>query len=260
MNSPTEGAFVKVTITDPDVAVRIDGVEVKKIGYLDNKVAESWRLEDYRSTEEINLEVGAFYLTLLPYWRRIDPLPVWFRLENTGTTQLLVESVLTEGGTAFKNVATLKSGRGINIAGCYKIEYRCAVFSLVELSVVYIDGVREKRKESLASAGIRRIGDLVGKEALELSKVVGISTLKLAELIRKAEMACAVEVSRSNYESIGDERIVNLLNTPVSTLVRKTGRTKEEIEELMDKLGDLTVAIDTKYLKRLSLEDLFKWD
>lgn len=260
MSDSKEGAFVKATITDPDVAVRIDGVHIKKVCCADDKVVKEWRLEDYKSTEEVNLENGEFYLTILPYWRQVDPLPVWFQLENTGTTKLLVESVLTEGKPAFKNVSTLKSGQSISIAGCYKILYRCAVFSLGELSVLFINRIGKIIKDKLVSEGILKIGDLTGKEAVELSKATGINTIRLAEFVRKAEIACAIKVNGDDYESIGDERIVNLLNTPVSTLVRKTGRTKEEIEELMDKLGDLAVAIDAKYLRKLSLEDLFEWD
>lgn len=251
---------VKVTITDPDVAVRIDGIEVKKIRYIDDKPARVWRLEDYQSTEEVDLENGEFHLTILPYWRLVDPLPVWFQLENTGTSKLLVESVLTEGKPAFKNVSTLKSGRSMSIAGCYKILYRCAVFSLEELSILFVNGIGRTIRDKLASAGILKIGDLVEKEAVELSKVTGINIVRAAEFIRKAEIACAVRVSGDDYESVGDERIVTLLNTPVSALVRKTGRTKEEIDGLMDKLGDLALAIDAKYLKKLSLEDLFEWD
>ncbi|MDI6655095.1 MAG: hypothetical protein QME59_04340, partial [Candidatus Hydrothermarchaeota archaeon] len=161
---------------------------------------------------------------------------------------------------AFKNVSTLKSGKSINIAGCYRILYRCAVFSLEELSILFINRIGRVIRNKLTSVGILKIGDLAGKEALELSKATGINVIRMAEFIRKAEIACAVRVRGDEYESIGDERIVNLLNTPVSTLAKKTGRTKEEIEELMDRLGDLAVAIDAKYLKKLSLEDLFEWD
>ncbi len=260
MSDPKEGAFVKVTIVDPDVAVRIDGIDMKKIRCADDRVVDKWWLEDYKSTGEVNLENGEFYLTIRPYWREVDPLPVWFQLENIGTTKLLVESVLTEGKPAFKNVSTLKSDKSISIAGCYKILYRCAVFSLEELSVLFINRIGKIIKDKLVSVGILKIGDLSGKETVELSKATGINVIRLAEFVRKAEIACAVKVSGDDYESIGNERIVDLLNTPVSTLVRKTGRTKEEIEELMDKLGDLAVAIDAKYLRKLSLEDLFEWD
>ncbi len=260
MSDSKEGAFVNVTITDPDVAVRIDGIDVKKMRYTDDKPVKRWWLEDYKSTEEVDLENGEFYLTILPYWRQVDPLPVWLQLENTGTTKLLVESVLTEGRPAFKNVSTLKSGKSINIAGCYKILYRCAVFSLEELSILFINRIGRTIRDRLASAGILKIGDLAGKEALELSSATGINTVRLAEFIRKAEIACTVRVNGDEYEIIGDERTVNLLNTPVSTLREKTGKTKEEIEELMDKLGNLAVAIDAKYLEKLSLEDLFEWD
>lgn len=85
----------RIRIVDPDVVDRV-GVEKRKTKD-DGVVGKIWRLGNYQSTDDIDLEDGKFYLRLWPYFEIVDPLPVWFQLENTGTTKLLVESVLTEG-------------------------------------------------------------------------------------------------------------------------------------------------------------------
>lgn len=250
--------FVKVTITDPDIAVRIDGVHVRKIRSVDNREVERWDLEDYRS-KEIDLKNGKFYLSLLPYWRQIDPLPVWFRTDNEGTTNLLVKCILTEGKPGFKHVTTLKGGKGVNIAGCYKIEYRVLRHSLRNLSILFVDGIGRRYMDKIVkSTGIMDIGNLAGKDALNLSKTTGIRVTKLAELIRKAEIACAIRVNEDDYETISDKRIIELLNSSVDDLASRTNISKEKIEALMDTLGDLVVAIDDRYIRKLALVDLFE--
>ncbi len=131
----SEGVFAKLTIVDPDVAVRIDGIDVKKVRCSDNKIVKTWRLENYQSTEEIDLEDGDYYLSVIPYWRGIDPLPVWYSVKNTGTVKLLIKCIQSKGGKANKNVTTLKSGSEMNIAGCYNYEYKIGDYSPLNLNI-----------------------------------------------------------------------------------------------------------------------------
>ncbi|MBU4373298.1 MAG: hypothetical protein KKD69_05825 [Euryarchaeota archaeon] len=253
----SEGVFAKLTIIDPDVAVRIDGIDVKKVRCSDNKIVKPWRLENYQSTEEVDLEDGDYYLSVIPYWRQIDPLPVWYSVKNTGTVKLLIKCILSKGGKAFKNVTTLKSGSEMNIAGCYDLEYKIGDYSLRNLSVLYINGLGRQNMLKLVKAGIMEINDLAGKEAYQLSEKTGIRITKLAEYIRKAEIACSIAVS-GEFGIIGDGRVDHIIATKVSDILRKTGKSREEVEEMMDDLGNLAVAIDGNYLRKLQLEDLFE--
>ncbi len=253
----SEGVFAKLTIVDPDVAVRIDGIDVRKKRCSDDREVKKWRLENYQSTEEIDLEDGDYYLSVIPYWRGIDPLPVWYSVKNTGTVKLLIKCILSKGGKAFKNVTTLKSGSEINIAGCYNLEYKIGDYSPLNLSVLYINGLGRQNMLKLVNAGIMEIKDLAGKEAYQLSEKTGIRITKLAEYIRKAEIACSIAVSEG-FEPIGKERVDNVIATKVGDIMRKTGRSKEDVEEMMDVLGNLTVAIDGNYLRKLQLKDLFE--
>jgi hypothetical protein len=239
----SEGVFARLTIVDPDVAVRIDGIDVKKVRCSDNKIVKTWRLEDYQSTEEVDLEDGDYYLSVIPYWRQIDPLPVWYSVKNTGTVKLLIKCILSEGGKAFKNVTTLKSGSEMNIAGCYRLEYKIGDYSLQNLSVLYINGLGRRNMLKLVNAGIMEIKDLVGKEAYKLSEETKIGITKMAEYIRKAEIACNIAIS-DEFEIIGGKRVDHIIATKVSDIIRQTEKTREEVEEMMDVLGNLAVAID----------------
>lgn len=253
-----EGAIANVSITDPDISGRIDALLVQKVQTSNNKVVKNWRLMNYQATEDIDLEDGKFYLKIFPYFINIDPLPVWFRVDNNGSENLLIQCVITEKRPGFKNVKKLRSGESIDIAGCYKLEYRVVRFSLRNLGVQFVDGVGRVYRNRLLPLGIMKIGDLAGKEALELSKATKIPVIKLAEWIRKAEIACGLKVSQEEFESIGEELVIDLLNTPVDDLVEKTGRTKKQIEELMDTIGNLTIVIDADYAKKMPLENLFE--
>lgn len=253
----SEGVFAKLTIVDPDVAVRIDGIDVKKVRCSDNKIVKKWRLENYQSTEEIDLEDGDYYFSVIPYWRLIDPLPVWYSVKNTGTVKLLIKCILSEGGKAFKNVRTLKSGSEINIAGCYRLEYKIGDFSLKNLSALYINGLGRRSMLKLVDADIMEIKDLAGKEAYQLSEKTGIRITKIAEYIGKAEIACSIAVS-GEFDIIGNVRVDHIIATKVSDIMKKTGKSKEEIEGMMDALGNLAIAIDGSYLRKLQLQDLFE--
>jgi hypothetical protein len=253
----SEGVFAKLTIVDPDVAVRIDGIDVRKKRCSDDLEVKKWRLENYQSTEEIDLEDGDYYLSVVPYWRGIDPLPVWYSVKNTGAVKLLIKCILSAGGDAFKTVTTLKSDSEMNIAGCYNLEYKIGDLSLRNLSVLYINGLGWQNMKKLVSAGIMEIKDLAGKEAYTLSEKTGIRVAKLAEFIRKAEIACSIAVSEG-FEPIGEERVDNVIATKVGDIMRKTKISREEIEKMMDVLGNLVVAIDGKYLRKLQLADLFE--
>ena len=147
--------------------------------------------------------------------------------------------------------------KDIDITTYPTLERKITCLSLGGLDAQFIDGVGKINKDKLIHAGVMKIADLVGKEALELSRATHISIMKLVEYIRKAEIACSIGVSGKKYEKIADEKIVDLLNTSVDDLVRKTRRTKKEIEELMNALGNLTVAIDARYMKNMSLKNLF---
>ncbi len=253
----SEGVFAKLTIIDPDVAVHIDWIDVRKRRCSDNLEVDKWPLENYQSTKDVDLEDGDYYLSVIPYWRQIDPLPVWYSVKNTGTVKLLIKCILSKGGKAFKNVTTLKSGSEMNIAGCYALEYKIGDYSLRNLSVLYINGLGRQNMLKLVNAGIMEIKDLAGKEAYQLSEKTGIRITKLAEYIRKAEIACSITIPEG-FEAIGENRVDNVIATKVSDIMKKTGRTREEVEEMMDALGNLAVAIDGNYLRKLQLEDLFE--
>ena len=253
-----EGAITKVTISDPDISGRIDALHVQKVKTSNDAVVKEWRLVNYQSTGDIDLKNGEFYLKVFPYYINIDPLPVWFTVKNNGTKSLITQCITTERRQGFKNIKRLRSGEEMDIAGCYRLEYRVVRFSVGNLGVQVVDGIGRKRRDKLVSMGIMKVSDLCGKEALDLSKVTGISVMRLAEYIRKAEIACEIKVSEEDYESIGEETIIELLNTPVGDLVKRTGRTKTEIEELMDTIGEITIVIDATYMRNLSLNTFFE--
>lgn len=252
-----QGAYARLTIIDPDVEVRIDGIDVRKMRCSDNKEVKNWRLENYQETEEIDLEDGDYYLSVVPYWRGIDPLPVWYSLKNTGTVKLLIKCILSKGGKAFKTVTTLKGDSEMNIAGCYQLEYRIGDLSLRNLSVLYIDGVGRRNMEKLTQSGIMEIKDLAGKEAYVLSKKTGIKVSRLVEFIRKAEIACSIVVSEK-FDAVGEDTVDKIIATKVSDIKEKTGTSIEEVENLINALGNLAVTIDHSYLKQLQLVDLFE--
>lgn len=252
-----EGAITKVTISDPDISGRIDALLVQKVKTSNDAVVKTWRLVNYQSTGDIDLKNGEFYLKVFPYFINIDPLPVWFIVKNSGTKSLITQCITTERRQGFKNIKRLKSGEEMNIAGCYRLEYRVVRYSAGNLGVQVIDGIGRRRRNRLVSKGVMKVSDLCGKEALELSKATGISVMRLAEYIRKAEIACGIKVSEEDYGSISEETIIELLKTPVEDLVKKTKKTKTKIEELMDTIGDITIVIDAAYMRNLSLDTFF---
>ncbi len=252
-----KGTITNVSITDPDISGRIDALLVQKTRTSNNSVVQSWNLVNYQSTDDIDLKNGNFYLKIFPYYINIDPLPVWFKVGNNGTENLTVQCIITEGKHGFKNIKKLGSGESMDVAGCYRLEYRVVRFSLGNLGIQLIDGIGRTYRNKLVAAGIMRINDLCGKKALEVSKNTGIPVIRLAEWIRKAEIAISIHVSGEKYKRIAGEKISVLLRTPINDLMKKVGRTKKEIEGLMDVLGNLTVTIDDKYMKNMRLENLF---
>lgn len=253
-----EGIIVEAKIEDPDIRGRIDALRVLKVKSSNDRVVRTWRLVNYQSTGNINLEDGAYYLKIFPYFINIDPLPVWFKVFNHGTTPLFIQCITTERKPGFKNIKKLKGGEKMDIAGCYRLEYRVVAAWLGDLGVQLIDGVGRRYRNKLVPAGILRVEDLAGKEALALSKIMGISVMRLTEFIRKAEIACGIEVDGDVFEKIGDRKITRLLNTPVSVLARDAGVSTKKIEELMDVLGNVAIAMDNACVNKLVLEDLFE--
>lgn len=110
--------LVEIRIVDPDV---IDAVNVQKIRTRNNAPVESWNLNCGRSTGEVDLKNGTFYLKIVPY---IDPLPVWFKVMNKGNSNLTPQCLLSADQTQFKDLMLLESRSSINIPGCLHLEYK----------------------------------------------------------------------------------------------------------------------------------------
>jgi len=103
----------KIRIVDPDV---VDRVSVEKRRTKDDTAAgEVWKLGNYQSTDDIDLENGKFYLRLWPYFEIVDPLPVWFKIYNNGERKLIAKCVLSELQTGkamqFKDLGILEKQR-----------------------------------------------------------------------------------------------------------------------------------------------------
>lgn len=238
---------------DPDP---IDRVRVQKVRTSDEGSVQSWNLSPGQTTGDIDLEEGNYFVKLVPY---IDPLPVWFKLDNKGDTKLDVQCILSYGTQlGFKTVDALKPGKSLNIPGCQDLEYRVLCFSMQNQSIINIDGIRLKYYQKLAAIGIRQIKHLAEKDLPTIYEATKITVPKLAEFIRKAEILCATKVSPDDFETIGDERIIPLLLTPIEDLVRKTGKSKGKVEALIDQLENLTVALDAGVIRKLQLKDLFE--
>lgn len=111
----------KIRIVDPDV---VDRVLVRKRNTKNDAVVEEWRLGNFDSTPDIDLEGGKFYLSLFPYFENVDPLPVWYKAYNNGDGKLIAKCVLSEGGKEFRNLGVIDKGKTLIIPACLNLEYR----------------------------------------------------------------------------------------------------------------------------------------
>ncbi len=260
---PEATAMVQATIVDPDIRVRIDGVHVRKRRTSNRKqVGKGWDLENYQSTREVSLGNGIYYLEMEPYWRQIDPLPVWVEVKNTGTIPLSVECVVTQGLKRYKRLTVIKADESFNVPGIYDILYRVEVSTLPDLHVNYLKGISKRSGRFFESAGFFRIRDLKDQDAAELSSMINIKYIKswkLAGFIRQAELACRIKLDADDFEKISHWSLKKVYDTPVPELAKESGQPEKNVNTMMDRLGELTLAIDYRYIRRITLGMVFKY-
>lgn len=249
----------QVTIVDPDIRRRIDGVHVHKKRTSSGQKVRTWSLENYESSEEIDLDNGTYYLEMVPYWRQVDPLPVWVQVKNTGGVPVSVECITSEGKHGYKRLTVLKGNRSLNVPGIYNLSYLVRISTLSDLHVSYIRGISRRRGKIFESAGFLRIKDLKDQDAARLKSLVGMSPWSLARIIRSAELACDIRLDPEKFERIGHWPVKRVYNTPVPTLMRATGQPQKVVRDMMDRLGELALAIDYRYVRKVTLNMVFDY-
>ncbi len=252
-------AKVQVTIVDPDIRIRIDGVHVYKRRTSNGQQEGKWALEDYESTREIDLDNGTYYLEMIPYWRGVDPLPVWAEVKNMGDVSLSVECVVSEGKRGYKRLTVLKGGKSINVPGIYNLSYRVGVSTLPDLHISYLRSVSKRRGKLFENAGFVKIRDLKDQDAAKLSPLIAIRSWKLARTIREAELACSIKLDPEKFEKISHWRVSKIYDTPMSELMNTTEQPQKIVMEMMDRLGELALAIDYPYIRKITLDMVFDY-
>jgi hypothetical protein len=120
--------------------------------------------------------------------------------------------------------------------------------------VTHIDGVGEAYQVTLSSAGIETIGQLAAAEPTSLER--SIPLMKRVEFWSKARMVVRAVTALSSVPELFDRRVWDVLATPTAELVADTGLPEEVIARLREQISTLQVALDSQYLRRLTIGEL----
>ncbi|MDI6655097.1 MAG: hypothetical protein QME59_04350 [Candidatus Hydrothermarchaeota archaeon] len=247
----------RIRIVDPDIVDRVS-VE-KRRTKNDAVVGKVWRLGNYQSTDDIDLEDGNFYLRLWPYFEIVDPLPVWFKIYNNGERKLIAKCVLSELQTGkamqFKDLGIIESGKNFPVPACLNLEYRVLHFWLGWLDATKINGVTVEHLKKLVENGIVIVNDLLNKDKhAQISQVFGNDT---ATILGRAKLLCSLSINPDKFVKIEDRYARAVMKWSAAKVAKESGATQEDAKKLLLRLKDLSQALVAPVFEILKLKDLF---
>lgn len=248
---------VKIRIVDPDVVDRVS-VE-KRRTENDAAVGKVWRLGNYQSTDDVDLEDGKFYLRLWPYFEIVDPLPVWFKIFNNGERKLIAKCVLSELQTGkamqFKDLGIIEGGKNLPVPACLNLEYRVLHFWLGWLDATKINGVTVEHLKKLVKNGIVIVNDLLNRNKYaQISQIFGNDT---AAILDRAKLLCNFSISQNKFARIEDRYVRAVMKWSAAEVARESNVTEEDAKQLLLQLKSLSQALAAPVFKILKLKDLF---
>lgn len=120
--------------------------------------------------------------------------------------------------------------------------------------ITNIDGVGEAYQIAFARVGIETIGQLAAVEPTSLER--SIPLMKRVEFWSKARMVMRTVTALSSVPELFDRRVWDVLATPTAELAADTGLPEEVIARLREQISTLQVALDSQYLRRLTIGEL----
>ncbi|MGB2728019.1 MAG: hypothetical protein WBD09_06035 [Halobacteriota archaeon] len=247
----------KIRIVDPDV---VDRVQVDKKNTKNDATVNRWDLGNYKSTEDVDLNDGKFYLRLWPYFENVDPLPVWFKIYNEGERKLIAKCVLSElqrpGAKQFKDLGIVESGKTLVVPACLRLEYRVLHFWLGSLDVRNINGITIEHRKKLVSIGIVVINDMLNKNLQDqVSRILGVDTTTILERVM---LSCSISVSSDKFAKIGNEYMRAISKWSADKIAEEAGVTEDDVRKLLSQLNDLSQAIEGLLFEEMRLRDIFR--
>ncbi len=247
--------ITKVRITDPDFVdrIRVELKNTKKGGV----VGKPWRLGNYQSTGIVDLKGGKYFLSIHPY---IDPLPVWFKVYNTGMKKLLVKCVLSElqlpGSKQFKDIGIVKPNQWLYVPATTVLEYRVERFKLGRLDIMKLGGVETNHLRKLNEARIINVEDLVKVPLSTLNNIFGEA--EAINIYKRAKTLDDALVSASTFSSLEYYHVKTVAHLRLMRIAQIAGTSQEEARIFRQILIAVVGAVKEPLLKvPLYIGDLF---
>jgi hypothetical protein len=125
---------------------------------------------------------------------------------------------------------------------------------LASESLELLDGVGETYATSLREAGIRTIGALAESDPASLWKALPVA--KLVETRAKARLVLRVAAAIPAYAGLAERTAWSIIATPVAELATAAAVAPVALETLQEQLAVLQLALDARYLKKVTTGEL----
>lgn len=127
---------------------------------------------------------------------------------------------------------------------------------LGDLLTKEIEGVGVTVAKKFSSIGITTVAHLASIDVLSQTDATGQSVIKLFDFKARAQMVADFELDITPYDAIKVQTLEDILNESRDQLIQKTGQPVATVELLKDKLAQLSSALDSSTIKRLTLADV----
>lgn len=119
-----------------------------------------------------------------------------------------------------------------------------------------IEGVGASGAQKLSDIGITTVAHLAGMDVLAQATGAGQNVIRLFDYKARAQLVAEFELDLAPFDALRGTSLVDILKESGDQLIQMTGQPETAIELLKDKLAQLSSALDSSTIKRLTLAEV----
>ncbi len=127
---------------------------------------------------------------------------------------------------------------------------------LGDLQTKEIEGVGDSVAKKLSNIGVTTVAHLAAMDVLAQATGTGQSVIKLFDYKARAQLVADFELDLAPFDALRGTSLVDILKESGDQLVQMTGQPETAVELLKDQLAQLSSALDSNTIKRLTLSEV----